>query len=113
MIGRRRQQASGADSFVVAAIAVAAAAILAICLCVLARRCRRTGSDALTSCHRISAEHQRPDDRDNSTTARAALAGGAGWKSGNLRPTSLEIFKARSIGSGHAHPTEHDISFRT
>ena len=29
---------------------------------------------------------------------------------GNLLPTSLEISAARSIDSGRAHPTEHDIS---
>jgi hypothetical protein len=46
--------------------------------CGLARRCRRTGSDALISCHRLSAEHQRHNDCDNSTAARAALVGRAG-----------------------------------
>ena len=65
---------------VVVAIAITAAAIPGDLSSGLAQRCQRTGSDARTSCQRVSAEHQRPDDRDNSTAARAPLASRAGWK---------------------------------
>ena len=65
-------------SIVVAGIAVAATAMLTIGVGL--SRSVAAGPQAAppNSYHRISAEHQRPDDRDDSTATRATMAGRAG-----------------------------------